>query len=159
MTDTIFTTRAVALMTIVIGLMLSPIAFSQADAYRRSGVLEETENTFVIRGDLTAPFGSIPFGGEVVGDYFLMVNERDIRIVASIDGKPSQGMVFEGWLVDFDTEYSLSLGQFHEELFFREAMANPWVYDLLVITEEPTSDTESSSIQVGGTLLARPFGQ
>ena len=55
----------------------------------------------------------------------------------------SSGMILEGWLVDMDTGYKLSLGKANNEgkLLFSQSMVNPWIYDAIVITEEPIGDT------------------
>ena len=76
---------------------------------------------------------------------------------------PSSDMVFEGWLVDVDTGYKLSLGQFNTQndgLFFEQDIVNPWIYNVLVITEEPVDDTNPApNMPVGGVPLSEPFGQ
>jgi hypothetical protein len=55
--------------------------------------------------------------------------------------------VFEGWLVDEDTGYKLSLGAFNThkhknaKFSFEQKLVNFEIYDLLVITQEPIDDT------------------
>ena len=114
------------------------------------------------RGQLTAPAGDAPFGGEITGDYYVRVrNNEQVRVFASIDSIPNN-VNLEGWLVDVDTDYKLSLGKINEKgnLVFGQRMINPWIYDVLVITEEPIGDTDPSPHKpVGGVKLQTPFGQ
>ena len=68
----------------------------------------------------------------------------------------------EGWLVDTNTDYKLSLGKVNEKgnLVFGQRMINPWIYDVLVITEEPIDDADPAPNKpVGGIKLQTPFGQ
>ena len=157
------TKEGIALMAIIFGVIATPIAFDQtADAIEPDRTLIETPNTFFLRGDLTAPSGDAPFGGEDVGKYLVKVNESDIRALLVFDSNPSEGMVYEGWLVDMATGYKLSLGEFDDRnhLYFSQTIVNPWIYDVLVVTEEPMGDTDPSPhTPVGGVLLEAPFGQ
>ncbi len=71
-------------------------------------------------------------------------------------------MILEGWLVDMDTGYKLSLGKANHDgkLLFSQPMVNPWIYDAIVITEEPIGDTNPApNVPVGGISLQTPFGQ
>ena len=152
-------------MTIVaLGIIISmSVTANQADALK-SEVGRETSNTIFQGGDITSPAGEAPFGGDVVGDYFIRINENDIRILAEINDPPSSGMVYEGWLVDPDSGYKLSTGQFNDQtniLFFAQEIVNPSIYNVLVITAEPIGDTDPSPTlpPVGGVPLGAPFGQ
>ena len=56
-----------------------------------------------------------------------------------------EGYIFEGWLVDEDSGYKLSLGGFNTEegkakFKFKQKLVNFEIYDLLVITQEPIND-------------------
>ncbi len=156
------TQERIALMALIMGVIATPIAFDQAaDAIEPNRFGTVTPDTFYLRGDLTAPSGEAPFGGEEVGDHLVRVNGNQISIVTSFDANPSAGMVYEGWLVDMATGYKLSLGEFDAQnnLFFSQAIVNPWIYDVLVITEEPIEDTDPAPNKpVGATLLPEPFG-
>ena len=45
------------------------------------------------------------------------------------------------------------------KLMFSQSMVNPWIYDVLVITEEPIGDSDPApNVPVGGVLLETPFG-
>lgn len=71
-------------------------------------------------------------------------------------------IVLEGWLVDMDSDYKLSLGKAdsHGKITFSQPMVNPWIYDVLVITEEPIDDSDPTpNTPVGGIPLDEPFGQ
>ena len=56
------------------------------------------------------------------------------------------GEIFEGWLVDEETGYKLSLGSFlplnsGKALFsFKQDIVNPSIYDMVVVTREPLND-------------------
>lgn len=130
-----------------------------------------------MKGDLTAPKDNAPFGGEHVGNYIVKTKQNVVRIIAKVDSKAMmmdkmddkmmddkmmKSKVLEGWLVDMQSGYKLSIGQFGEKnsLVFTQRMVNPWIYDLIVITEEPMDDTDPSpNMPVGGAQLAEPFGQ
>jgi len=155
-------TKGIGFAALIFGVLLTPIAFNQAEAIAPDRTLTETPSTFYLRGDLTAPSGDAPFGGEDVGKSLVKVNENDIRALLVFDWSPSEGMVYEGWLVDMATGYKLSLGVFDDRnhLHFSQTIVNPWIYDVLVVTEEPIGDTDPSPNKpVGGKLLQEPFGQ
>lgn len=111
-------------------------------------------------GDLTAPSGGNPFGGEKIGTFEIKTKGYAARISADVEIKPSDGMVFEGWLVDAGTGYKLSLGQLRDDsLHFRQNMVNSFTYNMLVITEEPAGDTDPNpATPVAGAGLPSPFG-
>ena len=120
------------------------------------------EKRVFFRGELTAPADDAPFGGEVTGDYYVRVRNNDqVRVFASIDIIPNNASL-EGWLVDTNTDYKLSLGKKKKKgnLVFGQRMINPWIYDVLVITEEPIDDADPAPNKpVGGIKLQTPFGQ
>jgi len=157
------TKEGIALLALVFSVVITPLAYNEASAIAPNQFLTKTPDTFFVRGDLTSTADDKPFGGYVVGDYFIRVNGNDIRINTEFDAAPSEGTVYEGWLVDVDTGYKLSLGQFNEqsnELFFSQEIVNPWIYNVLVISEEPMGDTDPSPhTPVGGVPLKAPFGQ
>jgi hypothetical protein len=140
----------------------SPVVFDTAFAEKLNQSFgHDITETYFLRGDLTAPAGEAPFGGVIVGDYFIRVNDNHINILTEFDSNPSENMVYEGWLVDTATGYKLSTGQFDATngLFFSQTIVNPWIYDVLVITEEPIEDTDPApNTPVGGVLLEQPFG-
>ena len=112
-------------------------------------------------GSLTAPSGDAPFGGSTVGTYSISVEHGDHVTITTHIKSTSSGMVQEGWLVDMDSGYKLSLGKAdsHGELMFSQPMVNPWIYDAVVITEEPIGDSNPApNVPVGGILLETPFG-
>ncbi len=157
------TKAGIALMAIVFGLVLSPAIATEAAAIAPDRTLIKTDDTFYKRGTLTSPSEDKPFGGETVGNYLLRVNENNVKVNVDFFSSPSEGTVFEGWLVDVDTGYKLSLGQFNTQnnsLSFDQDFVNPWIYNVLVITEESKGDTDPAPhTPVGGVPLSHPFGQ
>lgn len=113
------------------------------------------------RGDLTAPSGGAPFGGDVVGSFRIDVQGTRVTIRAEVELEAPDGYTLEGWLVDMQTDYKLSLGELDDEtLRFRQQMVNPWTYGVLVITAEPVGDLNPNpAMPVAGALLPAPFGQ
>ena len=123
---------------------------------------EEAMMDDTMMGDLTAPLDDMHFGGEPVGTYLISVEDGNlVSIVTSIDSV-SPDMVLEGWLVDMDTDYKLSIGTADHDgdLMFTQSMVNPWIYDAIVITEEPINDSNPApNVPIGGVSLEAPFGQ
>lgn len=113
------------------------------------------------RGDLTAPADGAPFGGDVVGSYRIDVHGERITIHAQVVLEALDGYTFEGWFVDMQTGYKLSLGELEDgTLRFRQRMVNPWTYGVLVITMEPVGDPDPNpATPAAGALLPAPFGQ
>lgn len=117
---------------------------------------------FMMRGELSAPSDDKPFGGDHVGTYSVRGKDNRIMIIAAVQMNPSEGKVLEGWLVDVQSGYKLSIGELGDRnnIVFMQRIVNPYIYDLLVITEEPMSDADPSpSKAVGGVQLSQPFGQ
>ncbi len=139
-------------------------------------------------GTLTAAKDDKPHGGDEVGSYKVRVRDNNqVTIIAKVskymmmkdqmmedammqdkmedkmmDDKMMDKNVLEGWLVDKESGYKLSTGQLNNKhtLVFAQRIVNPWIYDLLVITEEPANDTDPNpNMPVAGTELAEPFGQ
>ena len=152
---------------VVFGLILSPaLASNQADAFKADSILADTEYTFSMRRALTAPEGDKPFGSDhVVGHYFIRASDQQVQIVAEFEAISSPDQVLEGWLVDADTGFKLSTGLFTDEdntnrLDFVQEIANPWIYDVFVVSEEPIVDNDPNPhTPVGGIALSTPFGQ
>ncbi len=157
----------IAMMAVVFGLILSPaIAPSEANAIKTNDAIEATEYTFSMKGALTAPEGDKPFGSDhVVGHYFIRANDHQVNIKAEFESTSSPNLVFEGWLVDVDTGFKLSTGLFTDEtnanrLNITQEIANPWIYDVFVVTEEPIVDDDPNPHKpVGGVALSKLFGQ
>ena len=114
-----------------------------------------------MKGDLTAPSGDDSFDGKIVGTFSIFVDDSDHVMIRTYIENTSSGMIQEGWLVDMDSGYKLSLGIAHDngKLYFSQQMVNPWIYDAIVITEEPIGDSNPKpNTPVGGVLLETPFG-
>ena len=124
---------------------------------------DNDDNEF--EGDLTAPAGGKPFGGDVVGSFEIEWDGNELEIEVEVDISAPDGYVLEGWLVDLrapgDPNYKLSLGQLEDgELEFEQNMVNPFTYTLLVITMEPANDLDpNAGPPVAGVKLPSPFGQ
>lgn len=115
-----------------------------------------------IEGKLTAPSGDKPFGGDDVGTIEIEYDKNNVSIMAELNKSPSEGMVFEGWLVDPDTGYKLSTGLLDENnaQTFEQVIVNPYIYNVYVVTEEPLEDVDpNANVPAGGFALPSPFGQ
>ena len=115
-----------------------------------------------IEGKLTTPSGDKPFGGDDVGTIEIEYDKNNVSIMAKLNKSPSEGMVFEGWLVDPDTGYKLSTGLLDENnaQTFEQVIVNPYIYNLYVVTEEPLEDVDpNANVPAGGFALPSPFGR
>lgn len=113
-------------------------------------------------GELTAPQGGAPFGGASIGQWQLAYAGHEVVIVAQVLPDPPAGFVLEGWLVDVDSGFKRSIGllALNKVMVFEEALLNPYVYDVLVITLEPENDPDPNAFApFGGSPLPAPFGQ
>ncbi len=146
----------------VLGIAVAAVmaAALVAAAFGQTAVAKEADDKTRIRGELTAPSGGNPFGGDAIGTFKIKTDGHATRISAQVEIEPADGMVLEGWLVDAATDYKLSLGQLRgDSLNFRQNMVNPFTYNVIVITEEPVGDTDPNpATPVGGALLPSPFG-
>jgi hypothetical protein len=115
-----------------------------------------------IAGDITAPSGGNPFGGEKMGTISVDSDDNETNIVADLNESPGEGKAFEGWLVDAGgSGYKLSLGQFSNgTLNFTQNMLNPYTYKNFEVTEEPDNDLDpNAAASIAGFELDIPFGQ
>ena len=113
-------------------------------------------------GDITAPAGGNPFGGEKMGTISVDSDGNETNIVADLNESPGEGKAFEGWLVDAGgSGYKLSLGQFSNgTLNFTQNMINPYTYKNFEVTEEPDNDLDpNAAASIAGFELDIPFGQ
>ncbi len=152
-------TLAFVMLAAVFGIAASPI-ISADNAEARVPI------QYVLSGDLTAPSGDKPFGGEDVGNYHFIGIADTTAISFSLEKKPSEGMVYEGWLIDVETGEKKSTGIFKGNLHERTqhgffgGIDSQFYYDLFVITEEPIIDTDPNPNKpVAGVPLSAPFGQ
>lgn len=71
---------------------------------------------------------------------------QDVEIQVRVDSTPAEGSVFEGWLVDQETGFKLSMGAFKMDqrgrgkLQFEQEMVNFDIFDMLIVTTEPVND-------------------
>ncbi len=146
----------IALMAVVFGLVMSPALLSN-DAEARVELPRA-----ILQGDLTAPSGDKPFGGMEIGSFFASVKDDFTVLYVDFNRQPSEGTVFEGWLVDVDSGVKTSFGIFQEERnrAFITTVDNQFNNDLIVITEEPILDSDPAPNKpVGGVALGKTFGQ
>lgn len=89
-------------------------------------ILQYTSTT----GDLRAPVGDKPCGGTKIGDYMVKTKQNIVRMIVKVDNSQSSDKVLEGWLVDTQTGYKLSMGKLRERntSVFTQNMVNPWIY-------------------------------
>jgi hypothetical protein len=142
-----------------ISLVVVIIALAAVYAVQVAGVGRAGGVTY--SGTLSAPSGSNPFGGSAVGSYSAQVSGHLVTITASLSQPPPSGKVFEGWLVDPNTSYKLSIGLLDgTKLQFSQSMVNPAIYKVLVITiEDPVkTNPNPSGVIEGGSLLPQGFG-
>jgi len=158
------------------------------DKMMEDKMMDKMMKPLYMEGALTAAKADKPYGGDEVGNYKVRVKDNNqVTIIAKvskymmmkdqmmedammqdkmgdkmIEDKMMDEKVLEGWLVDMESGYKLSTGQLSKQhtLVFAQRMVNPWIYDLIVVTEEPVNDTDPSPhTPIAGTQLAEPFGQ
>lgn len=115
----------------------------------------------LMQGQLTAASNGKPFGGQTIGSYSVTPSGQKVGIAIRLDKSPAAGNVFEAWLVDTKANYSLSLGQVGTDgtLTFSQTMVNPYVYNQIIITQEPLNNPNPKPSQpIGGSALQTPFG-
>jgi hypothetical protein len=136
----------------MLGSALITMSFLQAQSV-------EAQN---MTGDITRSSGGEPFGGEKIGTVSIDSTGRRTNISADLTASPSDGNVFEGWLVDAGgSGYKLSLGQFRNgTLDFSQYMVNPYTYKNFEVTEEPAEDPDPNAADsIAGFELPSPFGR
>lgn len=116
-----------------------------------------------VTGDLTAPAGGNPYGGEKTGDITINSDGHQTDIKGLINASPAEGNVYEAWLADAGgSEYKLSLGQLKQNgtIDVSQFMVNPFTYTVFYVTEEPENDVDPNGADaIAGVELEAPFGQ
>lgn len=169
------TLQVTLIILAMIGLTLSPLLQHQASAAMEDKMMHDHRmmmKHISMRGDLTTPSGDRPFGGNILGNYMVKTKENTVRIIVKVDSKAMmmedkmmnsemKSKVLEGWLVDMQSGYKLSIGELNgNTLVFTQRIVNPWIYDLIVITEEPMNDTDPNpDTPIAGAQLKEPFGK
>ncbi len=148
----------IAMFAIVFGVAISPIILAD------NAEAKPAEIRSILHGDLTAPNGDKPFGGEIAGNFNIYTTDEITSIYATVENRASDGMVLEGWLVDVETGEKFSTGVYKENSRINGGFAvlfDPgFHYDVFVITEEPRFDTDPTPNKpVAGVPLSFPFGQ
>ena len=115
--------------------------------------------------DLTTPTMGNMYGGDKKGSFDFTFQNNNILGNATMNEKPADGKVYEGWFEDKGdaSGYSLSVGKFNEDdntLAVNQTMVNPYTYTIFFVTAEPVDDPDPNpSDVVVGTKLPIPFGQ
>jgi uncharacterized alpha/beta hydrolase family protein len=115
--------------------------------------------------DLTTPTMGNMYGGDKKGSFDFTFQNNNILGNATMNEKPADGKVYEGWFEDKGdaSGYSLSVGKFNEDdntLAINQTMVNPYTYTIFFVTAEPVDDPDPNpSDVVVGTKLPIPFGQ
>ncbi|MGC1132323.1 MAG: hypothetical protein WA941_05845 [Nitrososphaeraceae archaeon] len=116
----------------------------------------------LIQGLITRATGNDTFGDEEIGSYAIIHDNNKIQVSIEVDIQPTvTDNVLEAWLVDVRTGYYHSLGMLDPDgkLSLIQSMVNPYVYDQIVVTEEPADNLEPNPADtVGGAELPSPFG-
>ena len=89
-----------------------------------------------------------PYGGEKLGTVLIVPKEHVLSVTANMSAEPTNGTVYEGWLVDDGgSGYMLSLGEFSKNgtLTYNDQMVNPYTYTQFIVTEEPFEDPDPRS--------------
>jgi len=133
---------------------LAPELIGDAYAYQQSGVLEETKETFFFRGQLTQATENNPYGGELLGDYFVQVNVNEVKVIANLGSSQLDGKVLEAWLVDYGGKPAINLGTYENNKLSASLQINEWVYDVIVISEV-SENSDSFENSVGGAALEK----
>lgn len=144
----------IIIILILLLIIFSTAYFAEVDGYKQSGQLEKTPETFYIRGDLSTKTLEKSYGGDVIGDFTIIVNVSDVKVLASIDDY-SQHRVLEAWLVDFNTEQMLNVGTFDGNKLSTNVMIEHWSYNIILITEKISDNQSDTDVTIGGSLLEK----
>jgi hypothetical protein len=114
--------------------------------------------------DLTTPTMGNMYGGDKKGSLNFTFQNNNMLGSATMNERPPQGKVYEGWFEDKGdaSGYSLSVGKFQDEkiLALNQTMVNPYTYTVFFVTTEPIDDPDPNPAGVVvGTKLPLPFGQ
>jgi hypothetical protein len=133
-----FSIIAIILLTMTVTTTTPNLHIGSAQAQ------EEVEKS----GDLTVPEDDRPFGGDNAGTYSIGQDRYGLRIQVDMDSQPTNGTVYEGWLVDNATGNTQSVGQLvDDELAVTQEITNSSSYNLIEVTEEPVNDSNPSRNQ------------
>ena len=142
--------RLLTILPLVL-IALAPFLITDTDAYKQEGVLQEVRENFYFRGELTQATEDNPYGGKVLGDYFIQVNVNEVKVVSHLDSSQLDGKVMEAWLISYGRESVISLGTFEDNELGTSFQIDDWIYDVMVISEVPYSFENP----VGGAALEK----
>lgn len=145
-------------------VLLIPLYIFEADAGIQGLIGKNTpksNDVYYLMGDFTAPKDDKPFGGDVVGNYIMIVYYNEVKIIAEFEKPISHDIRLEGWLVDFDSGTNFNIGDFNKksnELFFHQENMASQKYDSLIVIQEPVSETDSRGQHtIGGAQVDVEF--
>jgi len=153
---------AVSLITAATAVVLSVATFSDVTSVPFIQDVNAQGAQNLIQGPITRATGNDTFGGEEIGSYAVIHDNNKIQVSIGVDVQPTVAdNVLEAWLVDVRTGYYHSLGMLDSDgkLSLIQSMVNPYVYDQIVITEEPADNLEPNPAEtIGGAEIPSPFG-
>jgi hypothetical protein len=153
---------AISLVTAAIAIVLSIATFSEVTPVSVIQDVNAQGAQNLIQGLITRATGNDTFGGEEIGSYAIIHDNNKIQVSIGVDVQPSStDNVLEAWLVDVRTGYYHSLGMLDSDgkLSLIQSMVNPYVYDQIVITEEPADNLNPNPTEtIGGADIPSPFG-
>jgi hypothetical protein len=150
--------HSLALVTaiiIILGVTMStPVSTGALFLVGTAQAQEETEKS----GDLTAPEGNVPFGGDTVGTYTIGQDRYGLKGQVDMDESPTNGTSYEAWLVNNATGQDFSLGQLVDNALAttKQVQGNTDLgsFNLIEVTEESDiNPTRNQSAIVGGAEL------
>lgn len=138
--------RVLAFSIIAIILLTMTVTTTTPNLHIRSAqAQEEVEKS----GDLVVcklhcrhPEGEEP---PKAGNYSIGQDRYGLRIQVDMDSQPTNGTVYEAWLVKNVTGNSQSLGKLvDDELAVTQGITNSSLYNMIEVTEEPVNDSNPS---------------
>lgn len=145
-------------ITVVLTLLLiifSMAFFTEAEGYKQSGVLEKIPQTFYMRGDLTAKTEDKLYGAHIIGDYLITIDTETVKFTVTLDDY-SQKTIFEGWLLDSNSDKMLKIGIFDKNKLATELTLDINPYDVIIVTEKLQFENDDHvDVLVGGALLKK----
>lgn len=124
------------------------------NAYKQSGQLNKTPETFYIRGDLSAKTLEKSYGGDTIGEFTIIVNVNQVKILATLDDY-AQNKVMEAWLIDSNTDQMLNTGTFDGNKLASNVTIETWSYNIIQIIEKTSDENSEIGIPIGGSLLEK----
>lgn len=150
------TEKHIGIITVILLLFVIFIAayLTEADGYKQSGQLEKTPQTFYIRGDLSEKTQEKFYGGDIIGEFTIIVNVNDVKILASLDDY-TQHRIMDAWLIDSNTDQMINIGTFDGNKLTNNITIKIWSYNVILITEKIYDENSKIDVPIGGSLLEK----